>query len=117
MNESLTIKDHLIRAKQLILNPVNWNKGDYFKKDANGKRDINCMCALGAIRRSYQESNSITVGASFGSTDHTGAAVHLGRTVRIHSKFTAVSKFNDGMKTSHNDMLRMFDLAIKSAPS
>lgn len=107
--ETKTVADILREAKALISDPEKWIKGadaladrnDDVTTDALYARDesASCFCAGGAIQR-------LGNGAVMVHALHAFAGVHGERFAHI---------FNDRPSTTHEDVMRTFDLAIAEA--
>ena len=100
-------KDILNKAKELISNPNHWAKGSYaFNKQGKEvsyeSNDACQFCALGAINK-VSSSNPLSLARY-------RAAVSLRKC--LPKDFNYVDVFNDSPTTSHEDVLKLFDMAI-----
>jgi hypothetical protein len=100
----------LIKAKELIANPVYWTQGDYEKKNVDGTQ---CYCSLGAIGQVLFKYPNIGV-TEYGEVSVTQAAELLkaavGREVHKHETF---APYNDSH--THSEVMEAFDKAIHLA--
>lgn len=110
-----TARQILIDAKALIADPARWSKGLFY----NGRK---CSyCAVGAL--------NVASGCEtpYGAGDNTPKGVRIAnQTARrfldhavnsyAPSEFSVMS-FNDKPRTSHEDVMRVFDKAIEAAAS
>lgn len=94
----MSVKDDLIAAKALIADPACWFKGAY--KSMNGA----AICASQAII------------AVLGDKDgYTSSALWNALSDARPEGFASVSGYNDDPKTTHGDIMALFDRAINAA--
>lgn len=108
--------DLLRHAKAIIADPHHWTKGTYAKDKygseiSYGATTATCFCASGAVRRAAQDGEY--------HTDIREVAFQLLRsaTKRVLRKGRSapVPEFNDANHRTHDQVMRMFDYAIKAA--
>lgn len=99
----------LIKAKELIANPVYWTQGDY-SKEVNG---VTCFCSLGAIGQVLFKDLDSGV-TWYGEVTGTQAADLLkavvGCEIRTGETF---APYNDSH--THDEVMEAFDKAIDLA--
>ncbi|UWF59825.1 DUF6197 family protein [Brucella sp. 2716] len=107
-------------ARDLISVPGRWTKWGYgFKEkpetldDAFASRrlfcdlsEATCFCSWGALLAVMGVSNRVYFGEAFSV---------LKDTIRATTDFRGIPAFNDAPSTTHADVLRMFNRAIKKA--
>ncbi len=98
----MTTKDRLIAARKLIESPEKWTQGE-MARDADGNMTISedktvCRCALGACM-------SIQAGDGY-------RAMRASLNAQLPAGHIRVHEFNDAPKTTHADVLALFDRAI-----
>lgn len=101
----------LTKAKELIQDPKNWIKGTLAANAkgvhvAVGSRSACCFCALGALTRAAQRQSGLTKFRA-GNVLST-AACELGAGA-------SVTSFNDRKRTTHADIMKLYDKAIALA--
>lgn len=104
-----TTAEFLKQAKRLIDTPSKWGKGKYYDI-RDGKK---CYCAMGAIMVTAPDSYAQKERALIALTAATGAPP---RTIRFSSMASSgvIIAFNDDEKTTHKDVMDLFDRAIES---
>lgn len=123
MNTEVNPLTVLEYARNLIASPQNWTRGEY-ARDVDGSgvcaADPNaiCFCSVGAVQRATSdvvgdlshedalrlETSSIDILSEATSRDPGG-----------HQFYGSIADFNDSRTTTHEDVLRAFDHAIKLA--
>ncbi|UOL48865.1 hypothetical protein [Pseudomonas phage Astolliot] len=111
----------LAKAKSLIIDPVNWFKGDWVKPG-----DASCMCAMGAVAKANElsfESSEMT--KVIGSKFEFYLAAAVGYEIPEASlyqkeqtfgvKVRRFALFNDNQYTTHEMLMTAFDKAIEMA--
>jgi hypothetical protein len=94
----------LREAKALIADPKDWTQdGVYFTPDG-------CMCSAGAINRAYKVSN---VRQDVADTAYYAIYISVSKLSSIHH----VTSYNDDPKTTHADIMNLFDDAAALADS
>ena len=106
-------------ARDLISVPERWTKWGYRFKVKPATKDeafmaklwadpdeATCFCSWGAINAVTSVDQEVTVGAAFSV---------LKDTINETSDFRGIPGFNDAPSTTHADVLRMFNRAIKKA--
>lgn len=97
----------LTQARDLISDPARWTRGVY-ARDAEGRETASrsesavCWCVHGAIRK---------VTGSVYDTLFSGRYAQAA----LPEGYSEVHEFNDDPKTTHSDVLALFDRAIKLA--
>jgi hypothetical protein len=99
----LTVKQLLIRARKKIQNEKHWCKGLFHM----GKGDHVSYCALGAL---YSTARKLV--------DCSAAEEALDRAVRTLPGMGGgdIIRYNDDPARSHTEILKVYDIAIKSQP-
>jgi|TARA_R110000744_G_scaffold42540_2_gene95978 hypothetical protein len=92
----------LREAKALISDPKDWTqKGVYITPEG-------CLCSAGAINRAYNTS-----GVAPDVADK--AYVIMNKSVSKVSRIHHVNSYNDDPKTTHTDIMKLFDDAAAMA--
>ncbi len=91
-------------ARELLSDPAKWIKGAYAKTAAGSVVDATdpdacCFCALGAMRKCGGEDNEDDTPAAWALRD-------------AANEKTSAHYYNDAAKTTHADILALFDRAI-----
>lgn len=105
-----TTKETLIAARNIIANKENWTKNAMARSASTAhvfvlSDEAVCFCAVGAVNRCAQKS----------LTPECESALHELRKALYSTgnyTFTSVIAFNDDRRTTHADVLRLFDVAI-----
>lgn len=96
-----SVRENLIAAKALIDTPEKWGKGAFISGSSG------CLCVLGALgvaARSdayawnYQDANALLSVLPFKASSE-----------------TSLAKFNDDPRTTHADVMALFDRAIAAS--
>lgn len=98
-----TLKDDLIAAKALIDTPEKWGKGN--GTFLFGQVPSHQNCAMTACGR-------VAVDAG---RDDDYPPMHAALNSALPSEFRSVWSFNDAIKTTHADIMALFDRAIAAA--
>lgn len=104
MGEAKTVLDVLVAARELISVPERWTRGSY-ARDIDGRQRgaksdyATCWCASGAIERVAGDATF------FGLQDKAWKAL-------ASLSGGSVATFNDDQRTTHADVLELFDRAI-----
>lgn len=105
-------------ARDLISEPERWakwgygftekpkNKGEAYRLMTHLVDKATCFCAWGAVS---------AVMGTYSSCAHSAATFVLKDAIREHTEFIGIPSFNDDPETTHADVLRMFNRAIKKA--
>ena len=101
------ILETLCKARDLISDPSAWIKGNHKQKSAQGHTRY---CAAGAI---WEATGDALDGMNCW---HVPAYNVLDNMIYDHYR-TSVTMYNDHHRTTHQDILDMFDEAIKQAES
>lgn len=110
----MSVKQVLIKAREVIANPENWIQGQWTNEEAN------CFCAMGAIGKAigFETDNDFLLKGEQ-VTDHP-AHRHLCSVVdmsELANPFGMVPStfagYNDAM--THADVMEAFDKAIQTA--
>ena len=101
-----TIQDCLSDARKLIEKPENWTKGAHARDAAGESVDYDSLaalsfCASGALEKVHKD---------YGSVIWTKAYSALLKS--IPNEYLDVADYNDDPETTHEDILRLFDIAI-----
>lgn len=100
-----TVKQNLIKVRELIKEPTSWMKGDY-NNDMCGTREPTCFCILGAIAATKDIDDSDACDSP--------EAIFLRDLAGIEPA-CSVALFNDDAATTHADILALLDKAIEQA--
>ena len=93
----------LRKARELLTDPENWTKGAFHKtRRKSGGTTEHSYCALGAWRKVSGK----------GLNDPGKARNLLFRALKEKTGRTCVIRYNDDHRTTHKDILELFDLAI-----
>jgi hypothetical protein len=109
MDKNLPVSEILIKAKAEIANPARWTREAY-ARDENGQAvdiyDANatCFCAVGAIRRQNPKQHLVNM-----SIEHAVKAINTA----CREKARTIYHHNDHPETSHEDIIQVFDAAIR----
>jgi hypothetical protein len=103
----------LTKAKALIEDPKHWTRHCSARTDREEPvRSLSSRaaswCAVGAIERSCYDMYGYGYGYM---TSHVSSAIELLR----QASGTNVVSFNDNPNTAHQDVMRVFDAAIRAA--
>lgn len=112
----------LVLAKAEITSPGNWTK-DNFARDESGKPiDVldnrACQfCSMGAVHKALQRrvDDGIIERGRFATTSRLFRLLEKSIGVYENDIGTGVAAFNDSEDTQHDDVIAVFDLAIKAA--
>ena len=115
-------------AKDLISDPAKWNKGEYAINKKSCKyplisslwdvteENINdfCFCAQGALiaARKTKDKQMTFVIQLFREKENTYLRTAI---ESIDNECDSIESFNDKPSTSHEDIMRVFDMAIQFA--
>jgi len=103
----MTLRDDLIAAKALIDTPEKWVKGRFC---GDG------YCALGACERAAStERGTFAHWRTLETARALGEALPDGMPQGWTREAATVAAYNDLHSTSHNDILALFDRAIKAS--
>lgn len=113
----------LILAKAEITSPENWAK-DYFARDELNK-PIDVLdhrackfCSMGAVHKALQrhsESTGVIERGQFARTARLFQFLEASIGFYENDIGQGVASFNDSEDTRHDDVMAVFDLAIKAA--
>ena len=109
------IKTILKAAREILQDEKRWTKG-YFARTAAGDRVESCnkaavcYCAMGAIDKAAVEAREPRFGVGDDAIDALAKFLPDG-----HQK--SVASFNDNPKTTHAEVLALFDQAIAKLES
>lgn len=109
-----TEKDVLIKAKQILATPAHWTRGS-FARDVRNKPVASqsvqaCQfCTIGALRRATLELAGPTPAGMELASKASGLLQSS-----LPKGVYGVETFNDSLKTTHKDVLKLFDKAIAS---
>lgn len=113
-----TVADILRKAKSLIPTPAQWTKG-HFARDSFGNiadphdSKARCYCAMGAV-----QAATFTIGMHFTSEEDAAEGAletALGTLDDCGLTHGCVPDFNDHPDTTHEQILRLFEVAIAAA--
>jgi hypothetical protein len=93
-----TVKENLIAARALIDTPEKWGKGAWHSRG--------CFCAIGAVLEAQGKLGRAAYG---GETEV--ALMHA-----LPAGIGSVEDFNDQFRTTHADIMALFDRAIEAQP-
>lgn len=105
---SKEVTEILTKARENIINPAHWTKGAAFRGPSGEVCDehVACQCcALGAVWAVSSQLNAV------GSPGY--QAEMLLHNVAIRHGFGHVPAFNDAEATTHEQVVALFDEAIK----
>lgn len=103
----------LIEAKKLIKNPDNWIKYARAKTTKHGlgvdplDEQATCFCAVGAV----QKIKNCDVDTAYSCQEANLLSECLPKTFHLHR----IWSFNDNFKTTHNQIIQVFNKAIRLA--
>lgn len=103
----------LSRAKGIISDPRDWNKGDYATYDPESESTR--YCALGAVGAAMGLDPNINPDADLIVFGPPGKYLRLSVPVSRQSEAPAVIDYNDREATTHDDIMSLFDKAIALA--
>ncbi len=112
----MSVREILIRARALIEQPIRLTQG-VIARAANRHYvsatdpEATCWCAEGALVRAAEEGAATAVDA----VDATKDIAKASRLLSDQVGGRALYRFNDDPRTTHADVLKAFDLAIKAA--
>jgi len=101
--------DVLEAARRLLADEKNWTKGrlartsDQVPALVHGP-DASCFCVMGAVEHAGG------LRTNFDAKDH---AVEMLEAVVSEGYYTCIEDFNDADETTHEDVLQLFDRAIR----
>ncbi len=103
MTAPASVRDVLVKARELIATPDRWTKGAFARTEAGAivppdRPVAACWCAIGALRR-------VT-----GDTGYRGAFVELQSAADYD-----LPHWNDAPERTHDEVLAAFDRAIAAA--
>jgi hypothetical protein len=109
MDKNLPVSEILIKAKAEIANPARWTREAYARDEDGQAVDIfdpnaTCFCAVGAIRRQTPTPRVINMPIEYAVMAVNEVARAKARTIYHH---------NDHPETSHEDIIQVFDEAIR----
>ena len=108
----------LTEAKALIEEPDTWTKRAYQKDLPNGKR---AYCAIGAFEAVVDAALGMSLLEALRRGMHIRDYVGYGKDARkclrasVPSQFVNVSHYNDDARTTHSNIMALYDKAIKLA--
>ena len=109
---------NLTKARDLVSDPQNWGKGQYFSGDPN-----DCdyqVCAQGSLQRIGVELPKCRVAARMFDPNYEIPLEHsylYEAVLSLDSGHNSVISFNDDPETTHADIMRLFSRAIHLAKS
>lgn len=116
-----SVKAILVKARELIASAPNWTQGRFAVDRHGGHTDYyqstaHSFCMLGALRRAdYELSGSAPENFLFSKAyDH--AIVLLEDDSAVKARGGSAWRFNDSVRTTHKEVLNVFDRAIEKAP-
>lgn len=103
----------LQKAKELISNPDRWTQGSPARDIDGGEvepddSNAHTFCILGAISKACGFSDSISIILSLCDSDEIMKLLY-------EKDSDYISMFNDNENTTHEDVMKFFDIAIKEA--
>lgn len=105
----------LTKARSFLLDPKRWIKGSLYDLKSHGAEDAVKACSIGAVRVAASRAPKIELFASYerkNTAENTAEEALQAVSARINDGLS-VEGFNDHRKTTHADVLAMFDLAIE----
>ena len=112
----MKVSEVLEKAKSLIVDPRNWTQGALARYTPNSlacsvsEPNAKCFCSAGAVRRA---------GNILGSTKDSGLLPEVQDAFELLGGVAGVPivLFNDSLRTTHADVMGVFDSAIEQAKS
>lgn len=112
----------LILAKAEIASPENWAKNYFGRDESNKPIDVldqrACkFCSMGAVHKAIQRQtkNGVIERGRHATTARLFLLLEKSIGVYENDAGTGVAEFNDSEDTRHDDVMAVFDLAIKAA--
>ena len=112
----------LVLSKAEIASPVNWTKNYFGRDELNKPIDVldqrACkFCSMGAVHKALQRQtkNGVIERGRFATTARLFRLLEVSIGVYENDVGSDVAGFNDSEDTSHDDVMAVFDLAIKAA--
>lgn len=100
---------HLSSARSLIADPKTWVKGHY-RVWLDGH---NCYCSLGALNRAASSTAYAEGHGEAYRTAYRALEAAMGKIGPKRAK-DGITGFNDAPSTKHGEVIKAFDLAIKT---
>lgn len=111
MPKPKTVSELLERARDLLSDSDRWIKRNYFRRRGNKPAQY---CAVGALIKARGDSFKEAQASGF-SDQVWDARNILSKQVRKTSIYLDIITFNDNPFTTHKDLMKVFDEAIKEA--
>lgn len=107
------VVDVLKRAREKIAKPEHWIKDVLFRNESGtecvSSVNATCFCSLGALYSNFARGSMLE--------DAIRESEDLLNTLAKEAGFYSIVTFNDSDKTTHADVLAIFDKAIALAES
>jgi hypothetical protein len=107
----MLVVDILKAARDKISQPEAWIKEKMWDTKYTETGVVRCYCTLGAVCAATQEAMcNEPLSRAFDMEDYIIEA--LRKAIPSYPTFTSISRFNDDPRTTHKDVLALFNRAI-----